>query len=173
MLEARSAIAMVRPHAGTDISLADASGFTLTQYAWFAKSEEKAVKDALGALPARIGQTGATDHGLAMRTGPRQLWLVAEQRGAVAPSAGIVTPLSSSRTRISVSGAQARTLLARCAAVDFHASAFKSGNFIMTGIHHTPALILCLGEESFHVYAMRTFGAAVWEWLEDAARGMA
>ncbi len=39
----------------------------------------------------------------------------------------------------------------------------------MTGIHHTPVLIHCTGENSFHIYALRTFALSLWEWLVDAA----
>lgn len=175
MLEARSALTTARPFAGEGLAISEAGDFSLTQLAWFGKSDEKTLKDLLGALPARVGQTAAAEAGTLLRIGPQQLWLLQEGRTAalpLLPSSTLVTPLSSSRSRIAVTGPKARDLLARCAAIDFHASALKPGSFVMTGIHHTPALIHCTGEDSFHVFAMRTFGLAVWEWLTDAATGL-
>ena len=34
------------------------------------------------------------------------------------------------------------------------------------------AFVGCVGDDAFHVYAMRTFALAVWEWLVDAAEGL-
>ena len=83
-----------------------------------------------------------------------------------------MTPLSSARCRIKVEGEKARAVLARAAAVDFSAKAFKPGQFVMTGIHHTPVLIHCTTADTFHVYALRTFALGVREWLVDAAEGL-
>jgi sarcosine oxidase gamma subunit len=32
--------------------------------------------------------------------------------------------------------------------------------------------IHCIGENSFHIYALRTFALNVWEWLCDVAEGL-
>jgi heterotetrameric sarcosine oxidase gamma subunit len=89
------------------------------------------------------------------------------------PPECLVTPLSSARCRIRVEGDKARTgAIPGRTAVDFDAKAFKPGQFVMTGIHHTPVLIHCVEADAFHVYAMRSFAQAVWEWLTDAAEGL-
>jgi methylglutamate dehydrogenase subunit D len=49
---------------------------------------------------------------------------------------------------------------------------FKPGQFVMTGFHHTPVTIHCIGDNSFHIYALRSFALTVWEWLCDAAEGV-
>jgi methylglutamate dehydrogenase subunit D len=56
--------------------------------------------------------------------------------------------------------------------IDFDAAHFKPGHFVMTGIHHTPVTIHCVSENSFHIYALRTFARNVWEWLCDVAEGL-
>jgi sarcosine oxidase gamma subunit len=33
-------------------------------------------------------------------------------------------------------------------------------------------LIHCTSDDTFHVYALRTFALGVWEWLVDAAEGL-
>jgi heterotetrameric sarcosine oxidase gamma subunit len=162
MLEARSPIG---PNAKFEIAglvLGEAPGFELTQLA----GEEKALKRALGDLPD-FGQAIGTKDQTVMRISPSQVWVL----GNLPKTNGLhATPLSSSRTRIAVEGEKARALLLACAAVDFDASTFKSGHFVMTGIHHTPVLIHCRKPNQFHIYAMRSFALSVWEWLVDAAR---
>ncbi len=81
----------------------------------------------------------------------------------------IVTPLSSSRTRISIEGRAARDVLRKGIPIDLHETVFTPGKFAQTGVHHTPVLLHCTAEQRFELYAMRTFALNVWEWLEDAA----
>jgi heterotetrameric sarcosine oxidase gamma subunit len=54
-------------------------------------------------------------------------------------------------------------------AIDFHPAVFTPGTFAMTGVHHMPLLVHCTGENSFHIYAMRSFAMSMWEWFSDAA----
>ncbi len=170
MLDARSAMASAKPFVSEALTLREAPDFTIQQLSWFTTADEKSLKQALGAMPLRVGSTAESDHGLLLRIGPRQLWCfgkLPEFYGDV-----LVTPLSSSRTRIEVAGAKSRDLLTHCAAIDFHENAFKPGHFVMTGIHHTPVTIHCIAENQFHLYALRTFGLSVWEWLVDASEGL-
>ena len=170
MLDARSALASVKPFVSETLTLREVPDFTVHQMSWFTNADEKSLKQSLGTMPSRVGHTVESDHGILMRVGPRQLWCL----GAL-PDMGvgtITTPLSSSRTRIEVSGAKSRELLALCTAIDFHPTAFKPGQFVMTGIHHTPVAIHCIGDNQFHLYALRTFGLSVWEWLMDAREGL-
>jgi heterotetrameric sarcosine oxidase gamma subunit len=163
MLKASSALASAKPYVSKQLVIAEAPDFMLTQYA----GNEKDLKKALGKLPA----IGKTQDGL-LRVSPTQVLLLdrhSREGGNDAGGGVFVTNLSSSRTRIELSGAPARHVLAKCAAMDFHTSEFKPSHFAMTGIHHVPVLIHCIEANSFHVYVMRTFALSVFDYITDAA----
>jgi methylglutamate dehydrogenase subunit D len=166
MLDVRSPLGENARFEREGVLLAEAPNFTLTQVA----GEDKVLKKVLGKLPAKVGV--AIEHGgrTIMRIGPKQLWVIGD---AVQPSDGIyITPLSSGRTRIQLEGSNARKVLAGCALIDFATQMFKPGQFVLTGIHHTPVAIHCIAEHTFHIYALRTFALNVWEWLCDIAEGL-
>jgi sarcosine oxidase subunit gamma len=158
MLKASSALASAKPHKSDTLTIAEARDFTLTQYA----GAEKDLKKALGKLPARVGLVQDS----LLRIGPTQIWSLSD---AVEAHDCFITPLSSSRTRIEISGAPARDVLSKCAAIDFHPKEFKAGSFVMTGIHHVPVLVHCVNTETFHIYVMRTFALSIWDFVTDAA----
>jgi methylglutamate dehydrogenase subunit D len=158
MLKASSALASAKPYLSVQLKIVEAPDFSLTQYAGI----EKDLKKALGKLPVRVG---IAQNNL-MRVRPAQIWSLNE---AVDAPNFFVTPLSSSRTRIEISGPPARDVLAKCAAIDFHKSEFKSGNFEQTGMHHVPVLIHCVEADTFHIYVMRTFALSIWDHITDAA----
>lgn len=162
MLKRSSALASAKPYTGKGINIAEAPDFDLTQYA----GAEKELKKALGKIPTRIGVVLEHDGRTQLRINPTQIWLIGE---AVKADACISTPLSSSRTRIAIEGENARAVLAKLAAIDFHPKQFKADMFVQTAIHHTPALIHCVEENAFHIYAMRTFALSVWDAMTDAA----
>ena len=87
----------------------------------------------------------------------------------MAPAVGAVTPLSHSRTRLFVEGAETPALLASGIPLDFHPDAFPVEAFALTGVHHTPVLVHRTAENRYELYAMRTFAQSVWDWLIDAA----
>ena len=164
MLDAASPLGETTAFERDGLNITEAPGFELTQIA----GDEKDLKKALGKLPG-FGSALEQDGRTIFRVAPAQFWVV----GPVPqPKACHIMSLSSGRTRFLIEGAGARDLLARCAAIDFSVEAFKSGSVAMTGIHHTPVLIHCVSESSFHIYAMRSFALSVWEWLCDAAVGM-
>jgi methylglutamate dehydrogenase subunit D len=166
MLDAHSPLGAAAQFESNSVKLSEASGFALVQVA----GDEKVLKKTFGKLPTKIGTVLHQDDQTLFRIGPKQFWLLGK---TVLPSEGVyVTPLSSGRTRIALEGANARRVLAACALIDFDASQFKPGNFVMTGIHHTPVIIHCTGENSFHVYALRTFALNIWEWLCDVTEGL-
>jgi heterotetrameric sarcosine oxidase gamma subunit len=163
MLKANSALESAKPYVSAQLKIVEAPDFSLVQYA----GSEKDLKKALGKLPT----FGKLQEGL-LRISPTQiLSLDRHSRESGNPQkAGLhLTELSSSRTRIAISGAPARDVLAKCAAIDFHKSEFKAGTFAQTGMHHVPVLIHCVSEDSFHIYVMRTFALSIWEHLTDAA----
>jgi sarcosine oxidase subunit gamma len=166
MLQPHSALAGEPRFERNGISIAEAPDFTLVQVA----GDDKAVKKALGKLPARVGTLVKHGDATVFHIAPKQYWLVNGE--AQAADGCHVTPLSSSRTRIAISGPLAREVLAAVIPVDVHAAAFKPEQFVMTGIHHTPAMVHCVGKDEFHVYAMRSFARNVLEVLVDAAEGV-
>lgn len=148
------------------VTLTEAPHFILTQVA----GDEKKMKKAFGKLPAKVGAALANGNRNIFRIGPKQFWFVGD---TIEASEGVyVTPLSSGRTRIALVGIRARAILASCAVIDFEASKFKPGHFVLTGIHHTPVLIHCIENDSFHIFVLRTFALNVWEWLCDVAEGL-
>jgi sarcosine oxidase subunit gamma len=171
MLDRRSALATAHPFSWAALTLGEVREFALTQVAGFGNFETD-VASVAGALPTANDQAGDSNGRTIFRTGPQSFWFVGPQNDDLATKlAGkaIVTPLSSSRTRISIEGRAARDLLRKGIPIDLHESVFTPGKFAMTGLHHTPVLLHCTAEQRFELYVMRTFAMNVWEWLEDAA----
>ena len=164
MLEVNSALGETAPFEMMGLRLSEASDFTLTQLV----GEEKDLKKSFGKLP-NFGAAITSEDRTAFRVGPSQIWIVGD---VPASKNCFVTPLSSGRARFLLEGGKARGLLASCAAIDFSVAKFGVGAVAMTGIHHTPVLIHCGGENSFHLYVMRSFALSTWEWLTDAAIGL-
>ncbi|MGH1467066.1 MAG: sarcosine oxidase subunit gamma [Cognatishimia sp.] len=75
----------------------------------------------------------------------------------------VVLDLSHARTVICISGAQARTALAKLCAVDTSAEAFQPGQFIQTGMHHIAVLMQCLSDEEFEIQLPGTWAVSLWE----------
>ena len=168
MLDRRSALASVRPYASPILQIGEARGFSLLQVA----GNAKAISPITGKLPAKVGVATQSDGRILMRTGENQFWLIGSENDDIATKlhdVAILTPLSHSRTRIFIEGTPARDVLSKGIPLDFHSSVFKPNMFAMTGIHHTPVLVHCVGENRFEIYALRTFAVSVWDWLTDAA----
>jgi methylglutamate dehydrogenase subunit D len=171
MLERRSALATAHPFAWAALTLGEVRGFTLNQVAGFG-SFETDVASIAGTLPQANDQAIESNGRTILRTGPHSFWFVGPEKddlGAHLAGKAVVTPLSSSRTRISIEGRAARDVLRKGVPLDLHESVFTPGKFAQTGVHHTPVLLHCTAEQRFELYAMRTFALNVWEWLEDAA----
>ena len=172
MLERRSALADAHPFAWAALTLGEVRGFTLTQVAVFDKAAEATVAAVTGALPQENTRAIESNDRTIFRTGPLAFWCLGPENDDLAKqlqSKAIVTPLSHSRTRISIEGSAARQVLAKGLPIDLHSSVFTPGTFAMTGLHHTPVMLHCVNENRFELYAMRTFAMDAWEWLEDAA----
>ena len=168
MLERRSALAAAKPYNSKVLQMREAGGFTLTQVAGLDADFEVRLRNVLGELPARVGMAAESAGRTVMRVGPSQFWIIAPQADDLS-GVGAVTPLSHSRARIFIQGSPARDVLSKGMALDFHRTVLTPGTFAMTGLHHTPVLVHCIGEDSFHLYALRTFAMSVWDWLTDAA----
>jgi len=189
MLERQSALAGVLGRGGRNgadgkrrLKLGEQRGWSLTQLTGFAgRLGELAqlVRPLFGVdLPAKIGEVApAASHQL-LKIGPEQFWILGPRQddlalrlqAEVAPAIGAVTPLSHSRTRIFVEGEAARELLAKGIPLDLHPDLFRVRAFALTGLHHTPVLLLRSAPERYEIFAMRSFALSVWAWLIDAAR---
>lgn len=164
------------------VKLGELRGQALLQLAGFPSSMariEAAVRDRLKAAPpTRIGISVRAADALILRTGPEQIWIAVpgetlphEQslRDGIAPAMGVVTSLSHSRTRMIVEGARARDVLAKGIAIDLHPDMFATDRFALTGLDHTPVLLLRAAPDRYEVWAMRTFALTVWDWLTNSA----
>lgn len=161
MLKVTSALASAKPFVSAHLKIAESPDFTFTQYS----GSDKELKKALGKLPA----FGFVQNDL-LRISPTQIFKLNRHSRESENLAGVhVTELSSSRTRIEISGAAARDVLTKCAAIDFHAREFKPAQFVMTGIHHVAVLIHCVHDDTFQIYVMRTFARAIFGHITDAA----
>ncbi|HVJ41405.1 MAG TPA: sarcosine oxidase subunit gamma family protein [Dongiaceae bacterium] len=172
MLARRSALASFKPIRSAAVSMGEVRGFTLTQAAVFSRDAEAAIAAVTGPLPTTATTAQESNGRIIFRTAPLQFWLVGPEGDDIAQRlAGtcIVTPLSHSRSRIFVEGTAAREIMRKGMPLDFHEAVFAPGMFAMTGLHHTPVLVHCAAPNRFELYAMRTFAANIWEWLEDAA----
>jgi heterotetrameric sarcosine oxidase gamma subunit len=188
MLERQSAIAGALAMGGRDgadgqrgLRLGELRGWSLIQLGAFASTLEQLEQTAVpllgAALPSSVGKIVGAGTRQLLKTGPEQFWILgpaaddiaARLQAAVDPAIGAVTPLSHSRTRILVEGAPARDLLAKGIPLDLQSEAFRPGRFALTGLHHTPVLLLHSAQNRYEIFAMRTFALSVWEWLADAA----
>jgi methylglutamate dehydrogenase subunit D len=162
MLEARSPLFKSAAVEVDGAKLREVSGLVLTQVA----GESSALTKALGKLPANVGKSMARNGQVFMRIAPKQVWIIGSE---VPAAAGIYhTPLSSGRTRFLLEGSKSRQILSALAPIDFHPNKFKPDDFVMTGVHHLPVLIHCIGEDAFHVFVLRSFAQDLWEWIADA-----
>jgi sarcosine oxidase subunit gamma len=176
MLERVSTLAAARPHVSSRLTIAERPGFTLTQVAGFDADFEAKLTAAAGPLPEGVGRAQVNGERVIFRIGPAQFWIVEPDTGttpARLDGVGAVTPLSSSRVRIGLTGAPARDVLSMLIPVDVHESVFVPGSVALTGIHHTPVTVHCTGADDFDIYVMRSFALNVWEVVTDAALGFA
>lgn len=172
MLERLSALASARPYTSSTLTITERPGFTLTQVSGLDDGLGEKLSSVVGALPEKVGVANHNDARTILRIGPAQFWIVGpEADDAASRLSGLcaVTPLTHSRTRIALDGVPARAVLAKLMPLDFHPAVFTPGTFALTGLHHTPVTLHCTGENTFDLYAMRTFALNVWEVVTDAA----
>lgn len=162
------------------LRIGESRGWSLLQVTAFpatAVELNRTMQSLIGArLPERTGEAITVGARVLMKTGPEQFWIVNRDGGdgaallqsAVAQT-GSVVPLSHSRTCIWIEGFCAREVLVSAIAVDLHPEVFRPASFALTGLHHTPVLILRSGDMRYELYVLRTFAVWTWEWLTDAA----
>jgi methylglutamate dehydrogenase subunit D len=171
MLERRSALAGAKPVSSSRVAMGEVRGFSLTQVAALDDAGLPAIAALLGELPQHP-HCGEASGRRIFHTAPRQYWVVgpeADDIGGRLAGGAIVTPLSSSRTRLFIEGPAAQEMLTKVIEIDLHETVLKPGMFAMTGLHHTPVLLHRVSTTRFEIYAMRTFALNAWECLADAA----
>ena len=136
-----------------------------------------ALGDQLGVRPAACApDVQLLPHGQLFQTAPGQFWLVTPRRelmagvaAAVPSDQGSFTDLSHSRVRVAISGAGAADVLAKGMTVDLHPEAFRVGQFVQAGLHHSGVLVHRASSSRYELYLPRTFAVSLFEWLCDAA----
>jgi heterotetrameric sarcosine oxidase gamma subunit len=163
------------------LRVGEARGWRVVQVAAFpgtAMALATAVRPVLGTdLPTTIGEAIAVSSRLFLKVGPEQFWIITRDNedltraleSVVPPTVGSVTPLSHSRTCIWIDGPSSREVLATGVALDLDPAVFPLNSFALTGLHHTPILVLRSDATRFELYVSRTFAVWTWEWLTDAA----
>ena len=143
-----------------------------------------AVAGAIGVRPAtESGTVAAAEGRAALWIGPSE-WLVvtppgaeaetaAGLRGALAKYGAAVTDVSESLAVITVSGADARHVLAKGASLDLHPRAFASGRCARGSLAKAVVLLHQTDDEpAYDLYVDRSYAEYLWLWLEDAAQSM-
>ena len=145
-----------------------------------AAAARDAVAAALGVRPPEAPNTAAGGEAGRPRvlwTGPGR-WLAVEPaardlaallEAAAGPAGAAVVDMSHGRSRLRLSGRDARRVLAKGAPLDWHPSAFAPGACAQTALFHLPVLIDCRDADAFDLYAARGYALDLCESLIDAA----
>jgi len=166
---------------GPGIELAERRGLAVIHLEGPAADEAflKAVEQALGfALPLAPGTSVAAGPAAALWTGPNR-WLLPmpdDNGNELLPDLSVsligrrggLTELGHARTVIRLSGRDARALLSKGCPLDLHPSVFPPGSVagsilaaLTVTLHHSE-------DGAFDLYVFRSFGLALWEWLQEA-----
>ena len=187
MFEWHSALAGSLKSGGRDgasgarrLRLSEVRGWHLAQLAVFADHRgefEQHIRACCGAgLPVELyrGVTSGDSH--LVRITQQQYWWIAARNDSMVrlarelpASAGAVTVLSAGRVRLRITGPEAREVLAKGISLDLHPTVFQVGRGAQTGLHHTGVFLERVGDDSYEIYAQRTYAESIWEWLIDAA----
>ena len=155
-------------------------GWSLTEIAAFADTADVVARKLEGltglAAPKSTAKPARGSGNTVIRVGHGKFWVFGSEGSDLAaraletldPAEGAVTPLSHSRSIITIAGPPGFEVLKKGIALDFSDTAFPVGAAATTGVHHVPVLLIRTGEESVEVIVLRTFARTVFEWLLDA-----
>ena len=142
----------------------------------------RAVSAALGIDPVAEPLTAARRRDVAMLwLGPDE-WLVAvperrverierELRRALDGQRAALSDVSHSRAILSLSGPDARALLAKGCPLDFHPRAFTPGRCAQSRLARCQVLIHQVSASpEFEIHVHRSFAQYAWTWLEDGGQ---
>ena len=129
-------------------------------------------------LNIELPSNGSAEIGyvVAMATGPGR-WLVesedehleANLRQKIAVSEAAVTGLTHARTIVTISGEKADWVLASGIPLDFHQSAFKTGDVQMSHHHEIGLTIRRTSEQSYDLYVFTSYARSFWQWIARAS----
>jgi sarcosine oxidase subunit gamma len=166
---------------GPGIEIAERRGLAVIQLEGPAGDEGflQAVEQALGfALPLDSGGSVAAGPVAALWIGPNR-WLLPmpEDKGkdllpdlsaALIGRRGGITELGHARTVVRLSGRDARALLSKGCSLDLHPSVFPPGSVAGSILAALTATLHHVEDGAFDLYVFRSFGLALWEWLQEA-----
>jgi sarcosine oxidase subunit gamma len=137
----------------------------------------QAVKAVTGAdLPARPNTTTQAGEFRILWLGPTEYWVTApagsegklasDLRQAFTGQHAAVIDVTESRTVISISGPDARNVLARGCSLDFHPRVFGPGQCAQTGLAKANVLIDQRdAAPSYDIYVLKSFADYLWQWI--------
>lgn len=136
-----------------------------------------AVKSITGAdLPVQPNTTAQAGEFRLLWLGPTEFWvvgpvgseekLVADLRGAFIGQHAAVIDVSESRAVITLSGPDARAVLARGCSLDLHPRGFGPGQCAQTGLTKANVLIDQRDDTpSYDIYVLKSFADYLWQWF--------
>ncbi|CAN7397988.1 sarcosine oxidase subunit gamma [Mesorhizobium sp. LjNodule214] len=171
-------------HGDAGVSLTEIRNFDLIQ----GMARRGKATDMAEAAKARFGVpapdtpkvVGAVDATL-IWSGPDQFLVLSRNGkhamgplGQVFASSASLSDQSHARVLISVSGAKARTMLAKLSSIDLHPDAFPIGTAAATSMDHTSVTLWRGadgpdGQAVFNVLVFATFAESLWHTMLDAA----
>lgn len=86
---------------------------------------------------------------------------------AMAQTAATVTDISHGRTVLRIAGTSAQLLLGKGCPIDLET--LDPASVVSTHLGHLNVMIHKLDHQTFDIYVFRSFGQALYEWLDDAA----
>ncbi|UVK54116.1 sarcosine oxidase subunit gamma [Mesorhizobium sp. AR02] len=171
-------------HGDAGVSLTEVRNFDLVQVmARRGKAAEmsKTAKGRFGvAAPEPPKAVGTADATL-IWSGPDQFFVLSKGgkhgTGALAPAftaSASLSDQSHARSLISISGAKARTMLAKLSSIDLHPAAFPTGAAAATSMDHTSVTLWrgndrSDGQAVFNLLVFATFAESLWHTMLDSA----
>ena len=179
-LEGRAAVAV--PHAGVELAECRIRGLLVLRGDVASAEFRDAVSTAIGIEPVVEPLTAARRRDVSMLwLGPDE-WLVVTPdnrvqrvertlRDALDARHAALTDVSHSRAILSLSGPNARSVLAKGCPLDFHPRVFGPGRCAQSRLAKCQVLIHQTGDAPvFEIYVMRSFAVYAWTWLMDAGQ---
>ena len=171
------------PEGRAGLRLSERAGVAIWQIAAWRDADVPTLRSALRkslriALPEQPNGAAGAGGPIAIWIAPRRLWLVAtaQDAGSLAglpdliAGRAAITDLSHARVVLRLSGAEARTALAKLCRIDVHPKAFAPGRTAQTPLGQIPALIHCVDQAPiFDLYLPRSLARSATEMLIDAA----
>lgn len=140
----------------------------------------KAAKARFGVAPPQTPKAVGTTDATLIWSGPDQFFVLskggnhgAESLGQAFAKSASLSDQSHARVLISISGAKARTMLAKLSSIDLHPDAFVVGAAAATSMDHT-SVTLWRGKDRdglavFNVLVFATFAESLWHTVLDSA----